>query len=144
MPGQLSVIPSRGCPGARRLCRVPLCQQQRHSLAESPSACAETSWVQSGNCGQPRLGSAFPARAQTEISEHNAACHFTGYGKVKSHEDTNGLWPGLVLNMTMPGQKCSSSSFSSYQLVPWEVFHEAPHILVTAGLPSLLLIGTFS
>nr|KAF6319758.1 hypothetical protein mMyoMyo1_008495 [Myotis myotis] len=46
--------------------------------------------------GQPRLGSAFPVRAQTEISEHSAACQFAGYDNVKSHADPTAC--GLALS----------------------------------------------
>lgn len=46
--------------------------------------------------GQPRLSSAFPVRAQIEISEHKAACQFTGYDNVKCHADPTAC--GLALS----------------------------------------------
>ena len=42
MPQQLSLKPSPTRPAARRLSPVSLCQQPRHSLAESQLSCAET------------------------------------------------------------------------------------------------------
>ncbi|XP_036102241.1 uncharacterized protein LOC118619714 [Molossus molossus] len=57
--------------------------------------------------GRPRCGSAFPVRLSTEISEQDAPCQCTEHGNAQcpAHKPPGAL-PVLVLNKTVPGQKC--------------------------------------
>lgn len=122
MPRQLPLVPSRGCPEARGLCRVPLCHQQRHSPAESASPWAQTSWDQPGSCGG--------TKAQLSISRGTRDGNLSPESCLSSpwmlqsctpRTDTSSLQPGFVLRETVseltvgwkPSSLPSSSSFLS-------------------------------